>query len=714
MWNYIFRTGVNLSRTIYAYGGRDGQNEDKVSAKDLEAAAISICQALKGKYKGLDGRTHAVNGDMTKVRYGTNLHPAAKRLLDNLEHTTSKLAGTQEVRKKMRHITHSFRVVYGQPIFITFSPNEKDSALMLRFSRSREHDPVHKVEASSRKFGGRKFPSLDTDFLRLSVEELRAQLPSYDERRTILARDPLAAADGFRVLCEVAMESLFGVHVCPRCPDCNVNGSIHPCQDSYGSSATHEGGIFGRVDALVGSIECQKAGSLHLHAHIFVQCLHQHTPMRELLQRIRDKPLGVVSGYLAYQAHVCKQTYEAPDGWEEGRRQDTETEWPEYKHTPLLLSRAQYLKSRAWQACTSVAALLADGAAWIADHAKRVQLIQEHRQHHVHLPDPKDPKQKRKPLTSCRRRDKPNECKSSYPQDKQLVDSAVVVCPELARKFGMPSKGKRNKVGSMHGPQNDPYLHGGHPAMHVALQCNNDVQVGYRLPISKETHSKCCDCEKECLLGVNDDDIAIAAQVAQDAQVGYTCDYQNKRNPIAVHEVKEWMKGHAVLTEQLKGESTAYIGRRHAQRLVSDLYGKGIVRGSVECTNLLTHCTRQDVTSAEMIKTARTATFPGSAYVRRIERECKVAATQEQRAFPQIDARNPAKKKIAIKDVDVLYGHRGTDPRVHFLSPYEFSRHCEIRLATYPISLAEADEVTYHTRLTERGRKKVEDCKNKA
>ena len=127
-----------MSRTVFAYtGSRQESAESGITAKDLELAAISICHALKGKYKAPDGKLRPVRGDMTKVRYATNHHPAAKRLLANIEHSTSKLPGTQEVRRTMRFITHSYRVAYGQPIFVTFSPNEKDSTLMIRLSRSR-------------------------------------------------------------------------------------------------------------------------------------------------------------------------------------------------------------------------------------------------------------------------------------------------------------------------------------------------------------------------------------------------------------------------------------------------------------------------------------------------------------------------------------------------------------------------------------------------
>ena len=45
--------------------------------------------------------------------------------------------------------------------------------------------------------------------------------------------------------------------------------------DAFGSNATAMGGIFGRVDAIYGSLECQKSGAEHIHLQAVVQCFHQ-------------------------------------------------------------------------------------------------------------------------------------------------------------------------------------------------------------------------------------------------------------------------------------------------------------------------------------------------------------------------------------------------------------------------------------------------------
>ena len=136
-------------------------------------------------------------------------------------------------------------------------------------------------------------------------------------------RDPLASVDGFRLLCSLACEYLFGMRVCAFCPDCNNgdNEGVVPCQDLFGSNATPEGGVFGRADGGITSIEAQKStGSLHAHSQLHVQCIHQHKPLREIFTEITGGNRSLVEKYLLYKSHVCRQEYADLAGWQ-GRQQ---------------------------------------------------------------------------------------------------------------------------------------------------------------------------------------------------------------------------------------------------------------------------------------------------------------------------------------------------------------------------------------------------------
>ena len=129
----------------------------------------------------------------------------------------------------------------------------------------------------------------------VSAQALLDKLPDYDERKQIPATDSLASVDGFRIMIQLTFQHLSGMNFCPHCPACNHDNSDNPCQDLFGSSASAEGGLFGRVDAVYTSIEAQKStGSLHAHSQVFVQCLHQHINIYQIMEKPREKPDSIV------------------------------------------------------------------------------------------------------------------------------------------------------------------------------------------------------------------------------------------------------------------------------------------------------------------------------------------------------------------------------------------------------------------------------------
>ena len=73
-------------------------------------------------------------------------------------------------------------------------------------------------------------------------------------------------------------------------------------------------------------------------------------------------------------------------------------------------------------------------------------------------------------------------CKSEFPGTRWLVESPLVVCRRMARRFGMAVGGRRSKLGTLHGPMNHESLNGAHPAL-VTARCNSDVQLPYRFPV---------------------------------------------------------------------------------------------------------------------------------------------------------------------------------------------------------------------------------------
>ena len=293
--------------------------------------------------------------------------------------------------------------------------------------------------------------------------------------------------------------------------------------DAFGSNAAAAGGIFGRVDSIYGSIECQRSGALHVHMQVFIECYHQFTPLSELLRLRKEGQLEMLRKYSTYTAHVRRTVYCDPDSWRE-EQEEVEEQWPEFKKSRRMVSRPDY------QADAALPPLAWDGIYLGED----VEELQKHKQHHVHLPT--GPNGERQPLAHCRDSKDPTVCKAGFPHDDWLTDELLLICPRLAEGMGMLSAGKRNMVGLLVGPINDPNLNGTHPALLAGLRCNSAAQLPYRFPITAETHCQICPagCDQQVLLY----DQAKAAQRAQAAQAGYAADYQNKRFPVARNEAR--------------------------------------------------------------------------------------------------------------------------------------------------------------------------------
>ena len=85
------------------------------------------------------------------------------------------------------------------------------------------------------------------------------------------------------------------------------------------------------------------------------------------------------------------------------------------------------------------------------------------------------------------------------------------------------------------------------------------------------------------------------------------------------------MKGHKQLAQILQHEEVRYAALRHTQRVVSDCFAKGIVRGAVDVVNLPDHADSAKVTSAELIASCDYATFAGGAFLHAVEHGHTVA-----------------------------------------------------------------------------------------
>ena len=216
-------------------------------------------------------------------------------------------------------------------------------------------------------------------------------------------------------------------------------------------------------------------------------------------------------------------------------------------------------------------------------------------------------------MTHCRRAADPNKCKRGFPVEDQLIDVPTVLCHGLAKAICLATSGRRNMLGALHGPFDEPNLNTCHPVLLASLRCNVNAHLPDKLPIIAETHSDRCD--KDCIDLQSAGSLILALQIAQNAKAGYACDYSNERSAFAVNELKEFCKGQEDLASSLAGQCTAYLAKRAVQRLISDLYGKGVTRGAVEAHNLIVYSQDHTPEAAETIRTADCRSLPGKSYI---------------------------------------------------------------------------------------------------
>ena len=320
---------------------------------------------------------------------------------------------------------------------------------MLRLSRTRRNDPVLTCghDEPGQRVCGRLEPSMeplqpDDVEARVDLETLLRHYPEYRQRVAIIARNPLASVDGFRVIVMLTYRFLFGMKVCPFCPDCNNGEHSIPCQDIFGNSSAPEGGVFGRIEAGFTSIEAQKSkGSLHAHSQLFVQCLHQHTPLAALIVQLASNS-DIVQDYLTYKSHVSRQVYADPQR-ADARLQLLEADWPEYPQSTALMPVRQYLATQAAEdpANSDHTPDLNEARCWLREYLDdHVQDLQEHRQHHIHIMTEDGT---RVPLAHCKRLDNPDLCKSDFPRTKWLIERPVILCKCLLHEMDMPASGKK-------------------------------------------------------------------------------------------------------------------------------------------------------------------------------------------------------------------------------------------------------------------------------
>ena len=205
------------------------------------------------------------------------------------------------------------------------------------------------------------------------MEGVEIDVPDYELRRLILARDPLCTVDAFKVLVRVVLAQLLGMRMCPDCPHCNKGNN--PCQNRFGSNALPQGGIFGRCDAIFGGVEAQRSGSLHLHFWAYVQRAHQHKTLLDIAELIKLRLLAA-SDLKAYHSWISNAAY--PDAAKaESQVEEMEKNWPTFKNDTELGRIPDFLWQRVAPHLLSEGVsedmLGLEGARWLQQYSEAAQ-----------------------------------------------------------------------------------------------------------------------------------------------------------------------------------------------------------------------------------------------------------------------------------------------------------------------------------------------------
>ena len=197
--NIWFRFSAVSSHLIAGtYKSKEETNDE--FAERLVAAVQKLSRLLTTGVYGPDRRPIA--GDITKLPAAHDLTREERAIARNVCAVTSALSGCQQIRRQMGHIFESTTTMHGHGLFLTISPNERQSSLTLRFSRFRTTDPL--LDMSDDPCMRKKMACADAPSLFLPSAAgfgsddggVEVDLPGFDFRREILAKDPHCASLG--------------------------------------------------------------------------------------------------------------------------------------------------------------------------------------------------------------------------------------------------------------------------------------------------------------------------------------------------------------------------------------------------------------------------------------------------------------------------------------------------------------------------------------
>eukprot|EP00959_Pyramimonas_sp_CCMP1952_P372185 7793668-Pyramimonas_sp.AAC.1 len=124
----------NVNFRFLAITARLGSKVRKYRDEDGSAFTERLTTAVRRLHdflaKGYYGPSRRpIAGNLTVLHMAHGLNTTQKQIVHKMRSVSRTLAGTQELRRRMGRVFQSGAIGYGHGLFITISPNEKQSCL---------------------------------------------------------------------------------------------------------------------------------------------------------------------------------------------------------------------------------------------------------------------------------------------------------------------------------------------------------------------------------------------------------------------------------------------------------------------------------------------------------------------------------------------------------------------------------------------------------
>ncbi|CAJ1395073.1 unnamed protein product [Effrenium voratum] len=698
LWNLYFRDRLNRQVSLrFSATASSGVIPAGAETSAAQAAADLYDMLQHGHFRTASGTRQRIAGDVAKLRFAERATSQQRQLLADYRFRTQQLPGTQEIRSRIGRSGFWTSVVYGNGIFMTVTPGERQNYLAVRLSRLRQSDPHASGVA---QWVGHDCPSLEAQ----ADDVFEAQVPGYDARKLLLARDPLGAALAFGVQIRVILANILGVRMCASCPDCGTSED-KACMDRFGSCATYMGGVAGRCDGLCGAVECQKStGALHYHFWAYVQRAHQLHTLQEITAMLRSQLLSVSSLKHFYET-VCQTEFpQEVTAWQQAR---VEGAWPEFHECPAGAAEpARWGQTRpgrippfVWADAAAPKAagpsqghtatkqeLLAEAKSYEESYRAALQVQLEWSQLHIHRMDRASGQ--RKVPGACRRNATETACKHGFPKDAYMnAVRPLVVCGGIARRARLPRSCRRSMVGRVLPRRNSPWLNGTAPGLALGMSgANTDVKLNDLIPVLEETHENEI-CGRACAAKAGRQGIKKLVRRfarAQSVTNGYFGGYISKRQKLGKLELRKCVRKLLQLQSKLQARTSSQQFRAVSGRMISDLEINGTVRGAVESMHLCINARDHDALSAECIRSFPTISVRSQAWFERLHAELRTCNVQRLECTVPLPSRKvSAVSQRTIPWVDA-YGMRPQTQEFELLSPFEFLRYWTVEAVEVP------------------------------